>query len=130
MKKEQEKTYVASFVMEATFLYPFFCIVMIAFLYCVFFEYDIVRLQANKIQIQMEEKTKEELLGLAGAGCILIDAESCNIAKAITKTTYQVSFQMGQNKWLPETILMQGEWEVRPIAEEIRLTSIGMEFIN
>lgn len=130
MKNKQEKIYRASFVVEATFLYPFFCIIIIAFLYCIFFEYDIVRLQANKMQIQMEEKTKEELLDLADVGCILLDVENCNIVQNITKTTYQVFFHMHQNKWLSETILMQGEWEVRPISEEIRLASVGMALVN
>lgn len=133
-KKKQIKKYQASFVVEAVFLIPFFCIVVCYFIFCVIFQYDLVRLQSNKIYMQYAQMSEEEMEEKADSGCLFFRAGNCEQKNALTKTEFKMIFSIHAGSFWDNIqtteIGMYGEWNKLPVMEEIRLASVCMELVQ
>ena len=133
-KRMKEKRYQASFVGEAAFLVPFFCLVVCYFIFCVFFQYDLVRLQSNKIYMQYAQLNEEEMEEKADSGCLFFKTGNCEQENKLTKTEYEIKFYLHKGSFWDgiqiTELQMRGEWDKLPVTEEIRLASIGMELLQ
>lgn len=128
------KIYQASFTVESAFLVSFFCIVICYFLFCVIIQYDLVILQTNKIYMQYEQMTQNDMEEYADMGCMIFRTEMCEQKETPIKTQIEMIFCAGNNNFLFGTgsieAKMHGEWEKMPVTEEVRLVSVCMDLLR
>lgn len=124
---KKEKEYRASFTIEAALLTPILVGGIFLFLLLTFYQYDMVRLQANRIRLCTEQRNQEEVQRGAGAGCILFQVKECTVKQNGFQALFETT--LSAQDVIPEKTL-SGTWERFPVTEEIRLTGVCLDLVQ